>query len=475
MDADAVDQGAPAGVDTIVAIATAPGVAALAVLRLSGPHAFGLIAELADVPLEPPRTAHLRTLRAPGGEVLDQAMVTLFPGPDSYTGEDLVEISTHGGRVAPYLVRDALERLGARAARPGEFTQRAWLNGKVDLVQAEAVADLVEGSSRALHRVALRQLDRGLSRRIASLRSEIVGLEARMVHHIDFPEEDDAPVGTDALAGQARELAGEFERLAATAPAGRLLRQGVRTVLAGRPNAGKSSLLNALVGEQRAIVTEVAGTTRDRIEVAVEIEGLPFVLVDTAGLRNTPDPVEREGVAIAEAAVREADLVLHCIPVDMEPDADDAHIAAYAGDARRLEVRTMVDRLASADGPTPDAPNPDAPNPGGSGGSAHSLPVSALDGSGLDGLRQAMVDAAFAGARPARDEHPVLTRERQVEGVRTAAREMLHFARALEGGIPPEVASAHLKSAATATEELLGTIGTEEVLDRVFSDFCIGK
>lgn len=453
--------------DVIVAIATPPGVSALAVLRLSGAGAFELIDRLAAVPRDPPRTAHLRTLRADDGEVLDQAMVTLFPAPDSYTGEDLVEISTHGGRVAPYLVRDALERLGARRARPGEFTQRAWLNGKVDLVQAEAVADLVEGSSRALHRVALRQLDRGLSRRVADLRSRIVDLEARMVHHIDFPEEDDAPVGVDVLATEARELAQAFERLAATAPAGRLLRQGVRTVIAGRPNAGKSSLLNALVGEARAIVTDVAGTTRDRIEVAVEIDGLPFVLVDTAGLRDTRDPVEREGVAIAEAAVRDADLVLHCLPADEDAGATDGvkEWAASISESRILRVRTKADLL----------PGDRVAGAAGGDGGPKSFPVSVLDGTGLDRLRGAMVEAAFSGASALDDERPVLTRDRQVEGVRTAAREMLHFARALEGGIPPEVASAHLKAAATATEALLGTIGTDDVLDRVFSDFCIGK
>jgi tRNA modification GTPase len=468
---DALGGDAGALLDTIVAIATPPGVAALAVLRLSGPSAFRMIRGLADVPDEPPRTAHVRTLRAADGEVLDQAVITLFPGPESYTGEDVVEISTHGGRIAPHLVRDALEQLGARRARPGEFTQRAWLNGKVDLVQAEAVADLVEGSSRALHRVALRQLDRGLSGRIASLRSRIVDLEARMVHHIDFPEEDDAPVGVSALAHQARELASDFDRLAATAPAGRLLRQGVRTVIAGRPNAGKSSLLNALVGEARAIVTDVAGTTRDRIEVAVEIDGLPFVLVDTAGLRHTLDPVEREGVAIAEAAVRDADLVLHCIPAGAEPDESDAALVAEIGVTRVVAVRTKADCVRVA--------NPEVqrgfPPPATGEGEAEPLGVAALDGTGLGRLRARMVEIAFAGGIPVEDERPVLTRDRQVRGVVTAAREMLHFARALEGGIPPEVASAHLKSAATATEELLGTIGTDDVLDRVFSDFCIGK
>ncbi len=451
--------------DTIVAIATPPGVGALAVIRLSGPHAFDLVSRLTDVPRDPPRTAHVRTLRAPDGEVLDQAVVTLFPGPASYTGEDMVEISTHGGRIAPHVVQDALQRAGARRAGPGEFTQRAWLNGKVDLVQAEAVADLVEGASRALHRVALQQLDRGLSQRIASFRSAIVKLEARMVHHIDFPEEDDAPVGVGELAEEARGLAERFEQLAATAPAGRLLRRGVRTVLAGRPNAGKSSMLNALVGENRAIVTEVEGTTRDRIEVSVEIEGLPFVLVDTAGLRGTDDVVEREGVAMAEAAIEGADLVLHCVAVDQPVSASEARRV------RELAGAPVIGLLTKGD-------HPDGPGVAESlarGGGEPPIVTSAVRGTGLDRVRKAMVDAVFAGAAAVEDGASVLTRDRQVEGVRAAAREMQDFAGALESGIPPEVAAAHLKAAATATEELLGTIGAEEVLDRVFSDFCIGK
>jgi len=451
--------------DTIVAIATPPGVGALAVIRVSGPRAFDLIGELADVPRHPPRIAHLRTLRTAGGEALDHAVVTLFPGPASYTGEDVVEVTTHGGRIAPHIVQDALERGGARRARPGEFTQRAWLNGKVDLVQAEAVADLVEGSSRALHRVALRQLDRGLSRRIASLRSAIVQLEARMVHHIDFPEEDDAPIGIDSLAEEARNLAAGFNRLAATAPAGRMLRQGVRTVLAGAPNAGKSSLLNALVGEPRAIVTEIAGTTRDRIEVSVEIDGLPFRLVDTAGLRPTDDVVEREGVAMAESAIAEADLVLHCTPLAEDPAAPDSERVAELSGAPVIHVATMSDRVAGAAGESR----------GGRGGTASGIATSAVEGTGLDRLRAEMVGVVFSGVRELGDEASVLTRDRQVEGVREAAREMQGFAHALESGIPPEVAAAHLKAAATATEELLGTIGDEAVLDRVFSDFCIGK
>ncbi|MDT8368101.1 MAG: tRNA uridine-5-carboxymethylaminomethyl(34) synthesis GTPase MnmE [Longimicrobiales bacterium] len=453
-------------IDTIAAIATPPGVGALAVLRISGPRAFEIAGALATFPLEPPRTAHLVTLRSHDGEPLDQGVVTLFPDPASYTGEEMVEISTHGGHVAPRLVLDALLRAGARLARAGEFTERAWLNGKLDLLQAEAVADLVEGSSRALHAVALQHLDRGLSRRLAALRERIVGLEAQLVHHIDFPGEDDAPVSIERLAEEAGGLAEDFDALAASAPLGRLLRDGVRTVLAGSPNAGKSSLLNALVGEERAIVTEVPGTTRDRIEVGVEIEGLPFVLVDTAGLRDSDDTVERLGVRVARETIGSADLVLLCIPVGAGCGADEGAVLVGLTEAPILTVRTKAD-LGSQRALDP--------HDGGEACTIEEVRVSSLEGTGLDRLRGAMVEAVFSGVGSVDSGASVLTRERQLEGVRHAGEEVRGFADALSDGVPPEVASAHLKGAVTAVEELLGTIGTESVLDRVFSDFCIGK
>jgi tRNA modification GTPase len=454
--------------DTIVAIATPPGVGAIAVLRLSGPRAFEFEAALHSGDPPSPRVATLRALRDASGRLLDRALVTRFPAPTSYTGEDVVEISTHGGAVAPHLVLEALVSLGARQARAGEFTQRAWLNGRLDLVQAEAVADLVEGRSRALHDVALRQLDRGLSGRIAELRERIVALEARLAHHVDFPEEDDLPVSIPELMREGEGVAEAFDRLAETAPAGRVLREGARVVLAGRPNAGKSSLLNALVGEDRAIVAPTAGTTRDRIEVWAELDGIPFLFIDTAGLRDSGDDVEREGVARAKSALERADVVLHCVPADAARGHSDEPLPEVCPD-RIVRVTTMADlaeRRAIRD--VGDAAEAAADR-------GVAVRVSALEGTGLDELRAAMVDSVFDRGILRGDDRPLLTRPRQVEGVRRAAREMRDFAGGLGRGIPPEAASAHLKEAATATEELLGTIGTEDVLDRVFSDFCVGK
>lgn len=449
----------------------------MALVRISGPAAGELLEALApDLKRPQPRRAVLATLQDPDdGRHLDRVVVVKYEGPASYTGEDLVELSTHGGVMAPSLVLDACLRLGAREARPGEFTQRAYLNGKLDLVQAEAVADVVDSGSRALHGTALHQLEEGLSRRLGEVRSELVGLEAALVHHVDFPEEDDAPLTPGAVAERADRLIERLKELVSTAPEGEMLREGALTVLAGRPNAGKSSLFNALLGEERAIVTKTPGTTRDALESVVSLGGYPFRLVDTAGIRSAEEEVERIGIEVAWRYMGQARLLLLCV----DP-------ATGWGEAERSFLEDTVGRQGD-DGPPlvviPTKGDREGVGPGAGevdrkareGGATDVVPVSVRTGQGLDRLKELLPGLLFRGLVAGGNEVPVLTRRRQIREARRALEELESFAGALREGVPAEVAGTHLRTAESALEALLGVVSPEEVLDHLFGEFCIGK
>ena len=491
-------------VDTIAAVATAPGLGAVAMVRLSGGRAFEILRALTprhtdDVPSRSPRLLSVSDPKT--GELLDRALVTTFPGPDSYTGEDVVEISSHGGWLVPALVLEACQAAGARLAEPGEFTRRAVLHGKMDLVQAEAVLDLVEGRSRALHDSALFQLERGLSRRIGALRERLVTVEALLVHHIDFPEEDEAPVPVERVLEEGRALLDALDELLSTAPEGELLREGALTVLAGLPNSGKSSLFNALLGQDRAIVTEIPGTTRDALEAVVSLGGFPFRLVDTAGIRDTEETVERLGIEVAQRYLDSADLVLFCVESGREPLEDERRFLEELGEVPVVVLRTKVDLVsgdpsmehaaASVSG-TESEIDPfrrESSREGSEGegcegeGSGDdrgpeargALEISVVDGTGIARLQELLPSFVYRGFVRTGVSVPALTRARHSEGVRTARDHVAEFIAALEGEVPAEMASTHLRPAETALEELLGVISTDEVLDRVFRDFCIGK
>lgn len=450
--------------DTIAAVATAPGRAGLAVVRISGPEAVAAAAALGFPELEPRRATYGRLVHPEDGRTLDRAVVTLFDGPESYTGEDVVEVGCHGGPLVPQLVLDAALEAGARQARAGEFTRRAFLNGKMDLLQVEATEDLVEAASEAAHRSAVHQLEGGLSRRVEELRERLVELQALLAYDIDFPDEDEGPVPPERIDGAAADLLGELQGLLAHAPEGEMVREGALTVVAGRPNAGKSSLFNALLGRERAIVTDVPGTTRDAVEAVVSVEGYPFRLVDTAGIREDAGGVESLGIEVARRYLDDADIVLFCLEAGRRPsEAERAFLEARREEAgaRLLVVRTKVDLLEEAEAPDPHGPD---------GG----IRVSAPEGRGLPELRERMLESAYAGLR--REEGtPLVTRKRQVRSLEAALEEVRSFRRARSRGLPPEIAVTHVQEATRHLEELLGAVDTEELLGAVFSSFCVGK
>ncbi len=463
------DRTAPAKrrlIDTIVARATPRGRGAVALVRLSGPDALEIAGRLihrerGEASLERwnARSCRLCTLyRSHTREAMDLALVTPFRAPRSYTGEDLVEICTHGGLAIPDEVVEECRVLGARVAEPGEFTQRAYLNGKLDLTQAEAVADLVHSTSPRARAVALAQLDRGLSDRIAQLRSDLIGLVARLVHHIDFPEEDDAPASVEEIAAEADGVVAAIERLLRTAPAGELLRAGATVVLAGPPNVGKSSLFNALVGSERAIVTPEAGTTRDAIEAVMTIDGFPFRLVDTAGLREGEEAVERLGIEVAHRYLDSADAIIDC---------RERNNRGNAHGRRELDDRTCPVIVVRTKW---DLAGPEAQAEG------DEIALSAHSGQGLARLRERLGRLLFGELiQGGQAIDGVVTSRRQAEQLRIALRELNLFTTALREEIPGELAATHLKSAETALEEVVGVVSGTEVLDRVFGDFCIGK
>ncbi len=448
--------------DVIAAIATAPGRGALAVVRVSGRGTHELVRPMIAPWPDRPRVVTRARVQDPDGEPLDDAVVLRYDAPHSYTGEDAIEIITHGGGLVPALVLEALVAAGARQALPGEFTRRALLAGKMDLLQAEALADLIAAGSRAAHRTALGQLDGGLSRRVESLRDALLDLEALIAYDIDFPEEDDGPIPAARIEGAIESALAALDRLLATARAGELVREGALVVIAGAPNAGKSSLFNALLGVQRAIVTPVPGTTRDALEAVIDGGGWPLRLVDTAGLRDTDELVERLGIEVSERYLRAADLVLACADDDTSL-RQLVHAVGTLSGAPLLPVRTKADLVSGAAG---------AP------GVATAIAVSAITGEGLEALLE-RVNATLDRAAPdlvVSGDEPLLTRARHRGAVERAREELARFREAWGGArVPAVVAAVHLRAAVGALEELVGTVGVEEVLGRLFERFCVGK
>ncbi len=447
----------PGGDDTIVALATAAGRGAIAVIRLSGARAIEIARALGASDLQPRRATRV-ALAHPNGAPLDDALITWFAAPRSYTGDDVVEICAHGGHVVPALVLAACVAAGARLATPGEFTRRAVLNGRLDLVQAEAVADLIDARTTAMQRQALSQLDGGLSRRLLALRDDVIHLDALIAYDIDFPEEDDGPIAPARIKNAAESLRDALRALMNTAPQAAVLRDGVLVVIAGPPNAGKSSLFNALLGESRALVTPIAGTTRDAIEAMLDRAPLPLRFVDTAGLRDTNDEIERLGIEVSTRYLGQAQVVLACGASAADVEATREAVATRTAGVI-IPVRTKADL------------DPDTP------ASSAVLSASAETGQGLRELLEAIDRAATESAvsLPAGDA-VLVTRERHRAGLAAAHDELTEFLTVWESGaLPAPVAAVHLYAARESLSDLIGIVDTEDVLDRVFREFCIGK
>ena len=436
--------------DTIVAIATPPGRGGIGVVRLSGPDAHAVAQSLVthNAPLQPRHATFTKIVDA-----IDQVVATYFPAPASYTGEHVVELSAHGSPVVLRAIVNAAIARGARLAEPGEFTLRAFLNGRIDLMQAEAVNDLIEAATPLQARAAFDQLDGTLTRAIAVIDATLFDLIARLEASVDFPEEGYHFIEPGALAHAIDELLERSSTLLGDARRGRLIREGLQIAIVGEPNVGKSSLFNALAGASRAIVTDVPGTTRDLVTEVVDIEGLRVTLVDTAGLRHTDDPVEIEGVARAQQAIAVSDLTL--VVIDGSQPARGLDIPQTPEYKRRIvsnksDLPSVWQRL--------DA-----------------VPVSAATGAGLDELRRRIVGALDVD--PLRDR-PAMTNVRHIALVDVAHQALGRAraaARAEGGSLSEEFVLADLTEARAAFEEISGRRAPEDLLEHIFSRFCIGK
>jgi tRNA modification GTPase len=447
--------------DTIVAVGTAAGRSAIAVIRVSGPRAEELGRSLiVPWPARARELSRCQVRRLDGDrDVIDEALVAFFPAPRSFTGEDVVEVHSHGGSYVPAAIAAAFATEGARPAAPGEFTERALLNGKLDLIRAEAIGEIIDARTRASHRAALHALSGALTRQISSLREKAIAVEALLAFDIDFPEEDDGPVSRDRVEEAAADVERQLAALAATAPAAAIAGDGAIVVLAGPPNAGKSSLMNALIGESRVIVSDEPGTTRDAVEVLVDSEPWPMRLVDTAGLRNDAGAVERLGIEVSERYLARADVVLLCAVTAEAMNTAFERVKALTG-GRIVRVRTKADISAEMGGSSHDA----------------CARVSAVTGEGLPELRSILMREVAARAGGVTEASAIVTSARQRAAIDTALAEIREFRTAWrDRALPAPVVATHLRAAVGALDELIGAVDVDEILARVFSTFCVGK
>ena len=451
--------------DTITAIATPLGEGGLAVVRLSGTNALK-IADACFRPLGmsslPPSTAPSHTIHLGKimrrGQAVDEVLLSVLRAPRTFTREDTVEISCHGGLLPARLVLETLLENGARLATPGEFTRRAFLNGRIDLAQAEAVADLIHSRTELALAAAHEQLAGQLSRRINQLRDDLMKTLAHVEAHIDFPDEDIAPDTREQLLQRLRHAIAFMEELLRTANEGQILRRGIRAAIVGRPNAGKSSLLNQLLGHDRAIVSSIPGTTRDTIEETANIRGIPVLFIDTAGLRESANEIEIEGIRRSRQSLASADLILHVLDLSQPLTPADEALLADFPDKPRLVVRNKSDLPQKLELPA----EPDA------------VSVCCLTGAGIEELKNAIKERVWAGEIPA-EMLQVMINARHQDALSRARIAAARAVEALATGVALEFAALDLRIAANAVGEIVGKTTTEDLLDAIFSQFCIGK
>ncbi len=458
--------------DAIAAIATPLGEGGLAVIRISGANAFST----ADNCFQPVGKSSLKPSAAPThtvqfgkivreGNVIDEVLLAVLRAPRTFTREDTVEISCHGGLLPAKLVLDTLLQNGARLAEPGEFTKRAFLNGRIDLAQAEAVADLIHSRTELALAAANEQLAGKLSQRINRLRDDLMHTLAHVEAHIDFPDEDISPDTKEKLLQRLENGIAFMDELLRTANEGQLLRRGIRAAIVGRPNAGKSSLLNQLLGHDRAIVSHIPGTTRDTIEETASIRGLPVVFIDTAGLREARDEIEQEGIRRSRESLAQAEFILHVLDAS-EPltGADENYLNEFAG-KKRILVRNKTDLPAKLELPTASRITHHA---------SRIVDVCCVSGQGIEALKDAIKNLVWAGEIKA-EMLQVAINSRHQEALNRARASTRHAADALRADATLELVAMDLRIAARAVGEIVGKTTTEDLLDSIFSAFCIGK
>ncbi|HHO70132.1 MAG TPA: tRNA uridine-5-carboxymethylaminomethyl(34) synthesis GTPase MnmE [Halothiobacillus sp.] len=443
--------------DTIAAIATAPGRGGIGIVRISG-HKVPSLAEKILGRLPKARYAHYGRFFDEHGEVLDDGIALYFPGPNSYTGEDVLELQGHGGPVVLDAVLRTTLKLGARLARPGEFTERAFLNGRLDLAQAEAVVDLIDASSQAAARAAMRALSGEFSRKVDSVTQALIELRMYIESELDFPEEEIDFLADERLHAKSRQLLAEIDRLLASTSQGVLLREGMRVAIVGRPNTGKSSLLNRLAGEERAIVTDIPGTTRDVLHAEIQIDGLPVHVIDTAGLRESDDPVEQEGIRRAWVEIEQADAII--LMVDDQKGITDTDKATL----EKLPPKPLIQLYNKID--------LTGRSPGWIDREQRVLAISARQNLGLDQLRQTLKDLV---GYQANEGGQFIARRRHLDALQQAREEIAAALIALTETRAGELAAESLRRAQLAMDEITGKFTADDLLGKIFSSFCIGK